>query len=182
MAPNRRASTQQDPFDDQVDAVLAASRVLVGVTAESIAALDDAVTITQLRALVIIASRGPMHLSALAEAMRVHPSNATRTCDRLVELGLLSRRENPTDRRHLVLDLTDAGAGVVESVMHRRRQSIAAILRRMSPSDRDRLADVLTDFAAAGGEPADDHLWSVGWTTDIAPLHPAQALGALKSR
>ncbi len=177
-----KARIQQDLFDDQVDAVLAASRVLVGVTAESIAALDDAVTITQLRALVIIASRGPMHLTALAEAMRVHPSNATRTCDRLVELGLLSRHENATDRRHLVLDLTTAGSGVVDSVMHRRRRSIAAILRRMSASDRDRLADVLTEFALAGGEPADDHLWSVGWITETAAPSPAQASGAAISR
>jgi len=157
-----------DRFDDQVEAVLAASRVLVGVTAESIAALDDTVTITQLRALVIIASDGPMHLNALAAAMRVHPSNATRTCDRLVERGLLTRDANPTDRRHLVLDLTEAGSRLVESVMTRRRLAIGVILGRMSPEGREKLADALTDFAEAGGEPAAHHLWSVGWATATA--------------
>src|SRR3954464_10210292 len=101
MASIRHRGAAEDRFDVQVDAVLAASRVLVGVTAQSVAALDDTVTISQLRALVILASHPPMHLNALAEAMRVHPSNATRTCDRLVELGLLNRRENPGDRRHL---------------------------------------------------------------------------------
>ena len=36
----------------------------------------------------------------------------------------------------------------------------------MPPGDRAQLAAVLTRFAAAGGEPADADLWSVGWTTE----------------
>jgi hypothetical protein len=91
-------------FLGEVEAVLAASRVLIGVAVRSLAPVEDTVTLTQFRALVIIASRGPMHLAALAEAMQVHPSNATRACDRLVASGLADRRDNPADRRHLLLD------------------------------------------------------------------------------
>ena len=97
--------------------MLAASRVLVGVAARSLAAVEDTVTLTQFRALVIIASRGPLHLAALAEDMGVHPSNATRACDRLVAAGLLDRRDNPADRRHLLLTLTPAGRELVDGVM-----------------------------------------------------------------
>src|SRR6476659_1575411 len=87
---------ETDPaFDNEVEAVLAASRVLIGVAARSLAPVEDTVALTQFRALVIIASRGPLHLAALADAMQVHPSNATRTCERLVERGLLDRRDNP---------------------------------------------------------------------------------------
>ena len=57
--------------------------------------VEDTVTLTQFRALVIIASRGPLHLAALADAMGVHPSNATRACDRLVAAGLLDRAGQP---------------------------------------------------------------------------------------
>ena len=110
--------------------MLAASRVLVGVAARSLAAVEDTVTLTQVRALVIIASRGPLHLAALAEDMGVHPSNATRACDRLVAAGLLDRRDNPADRRHLLLTLTDAGRELVDGVMDRRRAAIGQILRR----------------------------------------------------
>ena len=155
-----------DPaFGNEVDAVLAASRVLVGVAARSLAPVEDTVTLTQFRALVIIASRGPLHLAALADAMGVHPSNATRTCDRLVADGLADRRDNPADRRHLLLTLTDAGRELVDGVMRRRRVAIGQILRSMSPGDRTQLAVMLTRFAAAGGEPEDMDLWSVGWTT-----------------
>ena len=109
MARESKAAREQRHLDEQVDAVLAASRVLVGVSAQSIAAVEDSLTVVQFRALVIVASRGPIHLSALADAMRVHPSNATRTCDRLVADGLLDRRENPHDRRHLALTLNRTG-------------------------------------------------------------------------
>jgi len=158
--------TADRSFAAEVDAVLAASRVLIGVAARSLAAVEDTVTLTPVRALVIIASRGPLHLTALADDMGVHPSNATRTCDRLVAAGLLDRRDNPADRRHLLLTLTDAGRELVDAVMDRRRAAIGQILRAMPAADRAELATVLTRFAAAGGEPQDTDLWAVGWTTE----------------
>jgi DNA-binding MarR family transcriptional regulator len=170
MATQRTANQS---FATEVDAVLAASRVLIGVAARSLAAVEDTVTLTQVRALVIIASRGPLHLAALAEDMGVHPSNATRACDRLVAAGLLDRRDNPADRRHLLLTLTDAGRQLVDGVMDRRRAAIGKILHQMPPDDRAQLATVLTRFAAAGGEPAHADLWSVGWITES----PSSATG-----
>jgi len=155
-------------FGELTDAVLAASRVLVGVAAQSIAAAEESVGVNQFRVMVIIASRGPMHSAALAEAMGVHPSNATRTCDRLVAGNLLERRDNPADRRHLMLTLTKKGHRMVESVMSRRRALIGQILDKMPIDNRHRLAEVLNRFADAGGEPAEQDLWSVGWTTGPA--------------
>lgn len=166
-APGSAVAEEAGPaFGGEVEAVLAASRVLIGVAARSLAAVEDTVTLTQFRALVIIASRGPLHLAGLAEAMQVHPSNATRTCDRLVAIGLVDRRDNPADRRHLLLTLTDAGRELVDGVMQRRRAAIMEILQRMPARDRAQLAAVLTRFAAAGGEPDNLDLWSVGWTTE----------------
>ena len=42
---------------DSVDAVLVASRVLVGVAARSLAAIEDTITLVQYRTLVLLASR-----------------------------------------------------------------------------------------------------------------------------
>jgi DNA-binding MarR family transcriptional regulator len=152
-------------LDQVTDAVLAAARVLVGVATRSIAAAEESIGVNQFRALVIIASRGPMHSAALAEAMDLHPSNATRTCDRLVAAKLLDRRDNPADRRHLLLSLTRKGQRLVDGVMARRRTLIAAILAEMPTGDQRQLAQILHQFAEAGGEPAEKDLWSVGWTT-----------------
>jgi DNA-binding MarR family transcriptional regulator len=127
------ASTASDATDD-VDAVMLAARVLLGVSARSMGAVEDVVTPPQLRLLVMVASRGPLNLAAVAEGMGVHPSNATRACDRLVVAGLLDRRDNPADRRNLLLELTPAGHELVKRVMDQRRAAIAEILDRMPPS------------------------------------------------
>src|SRR6478752_9451346 len=160
MATQRAADRS---FAADVEAVLAASRVLIGVAARSLAAVEDTVTLTQVRALVIIASRGPLHLAALAEDMGVHPSNATRACDRLVAAGLLDRRDNPADRRHLLLELTPAGQELIDGVVTRRRTALEQILRRMPAGQRHQLGESLGQFAAGGGEPSSQDLWALGW-------------------
>jgi DNA-binding MarR family transcriptional regulator len=148
-----------------VEAVMLAARLLVAISAQSVAAVDDIVTLLQLRVLVMVSSRGPLNLGAVAAGLGVHPSNATRTVDRLVVAGLLSRTDDPTDRRNLVLELTPDGRTLVEKVMNERRAAIARILERMPASRRRALVPVLRSFAAAGGEVPADAVWSLGWTT-----------------
>ena len=77
--------------DELLDAVLAASRSLVAISALSIATVADRVDVVQLRVLVVIASRGRCTLGELADAADLHVSTASRTCDRLVAQGLLHR-------------------------------------------------------------------------------------------
>lgn len=141
-----------------------AARVLIGVSARSVAPVEDVVTPPQLGSLVMVASRGPLNLAAVAEGMGVHPSNATRACDRLVVAGLLDRRDNPADRRNLLLELTPAGHELVKRVMDQRRAAIAEILDRMPPSRRRALADAMRAFVAAAGEMPARDLWAMGWT------------------
>lgn len=151
--------------DVEVEAVMAAARVLVAVSAQSIAAIGDELTLPQLRVLVMVSSRAGLNLGAVAAGLGVHPSNATRAVDRLVVAGLLDRRDDPSDRRHLVLALTDAGHDLVERVMNLRRSAIAQILDRMPPARRRALVPVMRSFADAGGEPDHDAVWSLGWPT-----------------
>ena len=153
----------------QADAVMLASRVLVAISAQSIAAVEDRVTVTQLRALVVIASLEPVNLVRFAEAMGVHASNATRACDRLVALGLIDRRDNPDDRRTLTLALTTKGRRLVTRVMTLRRAAIEKALRRMPADMRGQLPLILGEFAAAAGELPDAELWSLGWTMEPHP-------------
>jgi DNA-binding MarR family transcriptional regulator len=165
------ASAQSEVIED-VDAVMLAARVLVGVSARSVALVEDDVTLPQLRLLVMVASRGPLNLAAVADGLGVHPSNATRACDRLVAAGLLDRRDNPDDRRNLLLELTTAGKALVARVMDQRRAAIAEILDRMPPDMRGALAKVLRSFAEAAGELPDRHVWALGWTTSDRSHQP----------
>jgi DNA-binding MarR family transcriptional regulator len=155
----------QAEWADDVEATMLAARALVAISAESVAAVEEVVTPTQLRVLVMVASRGPLNLGAVARGLGVHPSNATRACDRLVLAGLLDRQDDPTDRRNLQLRLTEQGRGVVDEVMDRRRRAIGEVLERMPSLQRVALVPVLTMFAEAAGELPDEHLWSLGWTS-----------------
>jgi DNA-binding MarR family transcriptional regulator len=160
---------------DDVEATMLAARALVAICAQSVAAVDDVLTAPQLRVLVMIASRGPLNLGAVARGLGVHPSNATRACDRLVSSGLLDRSDDPADRRNLQLRLTDQGRRLVDGVMDRRRHAIAEVLDRMPALQRTALVPVLVKFAEAAGEVPDEHLWSLGWTTPAADDHAADA-------
>ncbi len=155
MSTPRRASLER-PRPEQVDAVLRASRALVGIAAASMAGIDEVVTVPQFRVLVMVFSRGPLNLAAVAEGLEVNPSNASRTCDRLLKAGLLDRRVSSSDRRHIVLTLTPAGQRLVEKVTRRRRSAIERVLRDMPAARRDVLSDALASFAQAAGEPTDD--------------------------
>jgi len=155
--------TPDRPSAGQIDAVLSASRALVGIAAASIADVDDVVTVPQFRVLVMLHTRGPLNLAAVAAGLEVNPSNASRTCDRLSKSGLLDRRESSEDRRNVTLTLTDAGRRLVDRVTRHRRVAIERVLRKMTASERDRLAKSLSAFATAAGEPADDNVLTLGW-------------------
>ncbi|MBV9089956.1 MAG: MarR family transcriptional regulator [Mycobacteriaceae bacterium] len=157
MNAARRGEVSADrPSAAQVDAVLRASRALVAIAATSIAEVDDLVTVPQFRVLVMVDTRGPMNLAAVAAGLGVNPSNASRTCDRLIKAGLLDRRESATDRRNITLTLTPAGRRLVDRVTKHRRDAIERVLRAMPTAARDRLAVALDAFATVAGEPVDD--------------------------
>ena len=147
----------------EVDAILAATRVMVAVSAQSIESVEDIVTLTQLRALVTIASHDSLNLAGLANALDVHPSSATRVCDRLVAAGLLDRRDAVEDRRHLNLALTPKGRMLVDTVMDDRRVKIEAIMRRIPERRRREVVEAFGAFAAAAHEFDPSDLWALGW-------------------
>ena len=154
------------PTPEEVDAVMAAARVFIAVCAQSVASVEDQVTLPQLRVLVMIASRGPQNLASVAQGLGVHPSNATRRCDKLVEAGLIHRSEDPGDRRNLILRLTPAGRALVANMAAQRRAAIENVLGKMpAPQRRDLLPALLAFGQAAGELPASD-AWALGWTTE----------------
>ena len=145
-----------------VDAVLSASRVLVAIAARSLADAGEEVTLTQYRSLVILASRGPQGVAALAEAVAVTPPTASRLCERLVRKGLVRRRTDRRDRRQVRVGLTEAGRHLVDTVTERRRREIAGLLASIPPQDQRPVAAALQQLARSAGEvPEQD--WSTGW-------------------
>lgn len=135
---------------DDLESVVVGTRAVAALIAESLAALDPSVSMPQWRVLVL-ADRGDCNVSAVADDLGVHMSNATRVCDRLVAAGLLERRRDERDRRHVLLQLTHAGVALVEQAMAYRRVRLERAMSLMSSEERNALAgsmSVLTEALA----------------------------------
>jgi MarR family transcriptional regulator, organic hydroperoxide resistance regulator len=70
----------------------------------------------------------------------VTPSNVTGIIDRLVEQGLVSRMENPEDRRMLILQLTHKGENLIGKLRGRRVAQISSILESVSEDELETIA------------------------------------------
>ena len=143
----------EESLDAITDALLTASRLLVAISARSIALVDDTITIPQFRTLVILSNEGPVNLATLAGLLDVQPSTIGRMVDRLVSAGLIDRRAHPTSRRELVAELTARGRRVVQKVTANRRNELARVVEKMPARERRGLVRALAAFTAAGGEP-----------------------------
>ncbi|MGW2866144.1 MarR family winged helix-turn-helix transcriptional regulator [Streptomyces sp. NPDC001205] len=158
--PTRRAADQAGPdqrvldqeADDVAVAVMAASRLLVAISARALASIDDSMTLPQLRALVVLESWEPLKLAAMAATLGVNPSTAMRMVDRLEAAGLVDRRTNPASRREVVLSLTDAGRDLVARVMAHRQCEVSALVARLPPEERAGLVPALRALTRAAGE------------------------------
>lgn len=151
------------PDDDEVtDAIIRASRALVGIAVRSLTASDEEVTLPQYRTLVTLTYGGGRRLADLASSLGVSPSTATRMCDRLVRKGLITRTRDEIDRREVNLEVTAAGRQIVEGVIERRRSDVRELLKLIPRATRNQLVVSLNVLAAATSEAPDVH-WSLGW-------------------
>lgn len=162
-------ATKNKLVEAQVEALMTTSKVLTAVVSRSLTAAGASVTTPQLRVLVMLSQEGPLNLTAVAQALGVNASNASRTCDQLVAGRLVVRREDAEDRRSIALSLSPKGAALVEKLMAHRRTMFTKILTCMDPADRAALTSGLTAFVAAadtlsaGDADDDDHL--LRWLT-----------------
>lgn len=163
MTPTIPDSASDGASREQVDAIMLAVQALVGIAAQSVVEVEDRVTLPQLRALVLVASRGPLNLNALAEAMGVHASNASRACDRLVAAGCLRRTESALDRRSLTLELTAEGQAMIDELVEHRREAIARVLESVPDGRRKAVVNAMRAFGTAAGESSTRSAWRLGW-------------------
>ena len=136
---------------EELDQVVAGTRLVGGLIAESLANLRPVVSAAQWRVLVL-ASEGDCNVSAVATDLGVHRSNATRICDRLVAAELLRRRRAGDDKRQVMLELTPGGRRLFEEAMAYRRGRLAEAMALLSDDERAELARSFTrlvDAAAA---------------------------------
>jgi DNA-binding MarR family transcriptional regulator len=109
------------------------------------------------RAAIVILSRlkanGSARLSDLAADLMLDISTVSRQARALEDRGLVSRTEDPHDRRAVRLDLAPAGREILAAAWARRHDWLAESLADWSAEDRIALTAMLTRFADALSAP-----------------------------
>lgn len=94
--------------------------------------------------------RPGVRVSHLAEHLGIAPRSATEVADSLESAGLLTRRPDPTDRRAVLLTLTDQGRHTVAAVRDRRRAAAEDAVATLSSADRSELRRLLETLLTQG--------------------------------
>jgi DNA-binding MarR family transcriptional regulator len=105
---------------------------------------DNELSASQFSALGSLFVEGPLTLSALSEQERVTPPSMTRTVHSLVDAGLVERSGAAGDARKVVLTATAAGLDLMRETRERREVWLAGRLGRLTPKQRQTLADATT--------------------------------------
>jgi DNA-binding MarR family transcriptional regulator len=90
----------------------------------------------QLAALAALERHDAMTPGELAEHEKVQPPSMTRVIAVLEERGLVRRAAHPTDRRQVILTVTQQGRDVVQLVRRRREAWLAQRLQELTDEER----------------------------------------------
>ena len=130
-------------------ALMRASTVITAIVVRSLTPVTPQVTVAQARVLVIVWGLETANVNSVAAELGANASNASRTCDRLVKAGLLTRKQADDDRRNVVLKLSPEGQALIDSVMHHRCTDLEQIASRLSRSQQTQLRRAVQAFNAA---------------------------------
>ena len=96
--------------------------------------VDIDITMAQTKALYLLVAVGELRMSDLAARLGVTSSTATGLVDRLVELGLATRRE-AADRRQVVIAATEAARSLMERFRELNASQMRRLLAHVDPAD-----------------------------------------------
>lgn len=82
---------------------------------------------------------GSVSVSALAEASQTSRSAVSKAVEALVRRGLVTRSQNPADRRNLPLALTTEGQRVMDGVYDETERWLSARFARLTPEETELL-------------------------------------------
>jgi DNA-binding MarR family transcriptional regulator len=106
------------------------------------------VTMAQAKLLYVVISGGPQSMSEIAAHLGISISTASGAVDHLVQIGLLTRTEDPRNRRQVQVSATPEGVQTIEQMRDLGARHFRAVIERLGERDLrtiERAIHVLTD-------------------------------------
>jgi len=97
------------------------------------------VTFAQRKIMVMIDNAGPQKMSDIARQIQVTMSGATAVVDKMVQAGLVTREFSPSDRRVVLIALSEKGREVLRECVKAQEKLFESILDRLAPEKQTEL-------------------------------------------
>jgi DNA-binding MarR family transcriptional regulator len=153
--PGKTKAPRSGP-DELADGILAASHVLVRLSADSLRTFAPEVNLSEFRALVILSENGPQRLVDIAAGLDVTSTTVTRLADGLAEQGFVERLRDGSDRREVYLSIAAAGRDLVRAVASQRRRFVTSVLREFPERDQAIALKLINRLSASAGAPLEE--------------------------
>ena len=99
--------------------------------------------------LSLLEIHGAIPMGRLADELDVALPNATGIVNRMEERGLVARRDDPTDRRIVLVEMTEAGHQVIADMEASRRERMSRLMAQLDDTQQRRLLRSVKDLRAA---------------------------------
>jgi DNA-binding MarR family transcriptional regulator len=104
---------------------------------------DKGLTMAQFGAMIQIYHKGGCGVSDIGSDLGVTNSAASQMLERLVQLKLITRTEDPTDRRVKLIVLTDKGRQILKEGNLANRNWLEDLARSMNPDEQEQVNNAL---------------------------------------
>jgi DNA-binding MarR family transcriptional regulator len=111
---------------------------------------DDLIhlSILQTQALIFLNQNGnkKISMSDMAEYFHIELPSATSLVNKLVDQQFISRHADPSDRRLVLITLTDVGKDMLGQAMNQRRTRVEKMLSYLSEQEKVQLHNILSSL------------------------------------
>jgi len=111
---------------------------------DTLAVMNEAgLTMAQMVALHLLTHLGAVSVSSIAACLKLSPPATSHLVDRMVVAGLVGRTEDPIDRRHKRIAITEMGRDLIEGTNERRTREFTRVLSSLSGDVQAQFGQVL---------------------------------------
>lgn len=101
-------------------------------------------TLPQMVCLHMLKTGGSSSVGGIGGTLNLSPSATSHLVDRLFERHIVTREEDPVDRRQKLIAITPLGIEIVDRLAAARSEQIGAALADIDPELRSQLTDLIT--------------------------------------